>query len=257
MVVVPDCYAAGRFQTTLLGDNRRGHFLRGKSSEFSYLRSMLKITYYLDVISSWCYWVEPAWAELKARYAGRVEFQWKLALLDATGLPSSRQQEEWFYRRSGTIMHAPFMLNSEWFEPNLKEYLAPNLVAEAAKDFGVRDDRARLALAEAALRHGRRVAQGNVAAEVAASASGLDAKQLLARANTPEIEARARASTKEFQAFQINQRPAFLLEDPIGDRAVFSGLVASAPLVATLEAMLHDTAAYASHAAHFGAPPKE
>ena len=35
---------------------------------------MIKLTYYLEVTSSWCYWAEPAWAELKRRYAGQVEF---------------------------------------------------------------------------------------------------------------------------------------------------------------------------------------
>jgi hypothetical protein len=43
---------------------------------------MLKITYYLDVISSWCHWSEPAWALLKGRYNGSAEFQWKIALMD-------------------------------------------------------------------------------------------------------------------------------------------------------------------------------
>jgi hypothetical protein len=28
-----------------------------------------KVTYYLDVISSWCPWAEPSWAELKAHGA--------------------------------------------------------------------------------------------------------------------------------------------------------------------------------------------
>jgi hypothetical protein len=37
---------------------------------------------------------------------------------------------------------------------------------------------------------------------------------------------------------------------------VFSGLVAMEPLAATIDAMLSDTAAYASHAAHHGTPPK-
>ena len=64
----------------------------------------LIVTYYLDVISSWCFWSEPAWAELKKRHGERVQFQWKIALLDKTGLPLSRGQEEWFYRRSGMIM---------------------------------------------------------------------------------------------------------------------------------------------------------
>ena len=167
----------------------------------------LKITYYLDVISSWCYWAEPAWAELKNRYAkASVDFAWKLALLDESGMPSSREQEEWFYRRSGTVVRSPVMLNSGWFEPGLKEYLAPNLVAEAAKDFGVSDDRVRLAIAEAAVRQGKKVAQWEVSASAAATAAGLNAKALLDKAQTSEIEKRARLSTAEFHALQVTGR---------------------------------------------------
>jgi len=32
----------------------------------------ITVTYYLDVISSWCFWAEPAWAELKKRYEGKL-----------------------------------------------------------------------------------------------------------------------------------------------------------------------------------------
>jgi predicted DsbA family dithiol-disulfide isomerase len=215
----------------------------------------MKVTYYLEVISSWCYWAEPAWAELKQRYAGQVEFGWKLALMDASGLPLSHNQCEWFYRRSGTIMRSPVMLNSGWFDPRLKEYLAPNLVAEAAKEFGATDDRVRLTIAHAALRDGRKVGNWAEAAAVAAAAAGLDAAALLEKAKSPEVEARARATTAEFHALQVNQRPTFLLENRIGDRAVFSGLATAAPLAAAIDAMLNDAAAYASHAAHFGPPP--
>jgi predicted DsbA family dithiol-disulfide isomerase len=64
----------------------------------------IKITYYLDLTSSWCYWAEPAWAELKKRYAkSPVEFDWQIALLDASGMSKSREQADWYYRRSGTI----------------------------------------------------------------------------------------------------------------------------------------------------------
>src|SRR5207249_9829412 len=115
----------------------------------------MKITviYYLDVTSSWCYWVERAWAELKQRYAKEpVEFSWKIALLDESGLPQSKAQMEWFYRRSGTIVRSPFMLNSGWHDPKLKEYLAPNCAAEPAKHLRATDDRACLAIAHAALR---------------------------------------------------------------------------------------------------------
>src|SRR2546423_15269572 len=191
----------------------------------------MKAPYYLEVISSWCYWAEPAWAELKQRYAGKVEFGWKLALMEASALPVSRGQCEWFYRRSGTIMRSPFMLDSGWFDPELKEYLAPNLVAEAARDFGVTDDRVRLAIAAARLREGRKVGRGEEAAAVAAGAAGLDAAALLRKAKSAETEARARATTAEFHALQVTQRPTFLIENSIGDRAVFSGLAVAAPLV--------------------------
>lgn len=215
----------------------------------------IKAIYYLDVISSWCYWAEPMWAELKRRYAGAVEFEWRIALMDPAGLPTSRAQEDWFYRRSGTIVRSPFMLNGGWLEPELKDYRAANALAEAGKDFGFVDDRVRLALAEAAVREGRKVGRWEVATEVAAGVCGVAAGTLLARAQSAEVEARMRASTGEFHALQVTQRPAFVLEDAIGDRAVFSGLVAAEPLVATVEAMLRDCAGYASWKAHFGDPP--
>jgi predicted DsbA family dithiol-disulfide isomerase len=170
----------------------------------------------------------------------------------------SRAQCDWFYQRSGTITHSPYMLNSGWFEAEREgDYNAPNQVAEAGKDFGITDDRLRLALTHAAVREGRRIGGLDEAIAVAAKATGFEAAKLRAQAMSPEVQERVRASTAEFHALQITQRPAFLLEDPIGDRAVFSGLVGLAPLAAAIDAMLGDTAAYATHAAHFGAPPKE
>lgn len=216
----------------------------------------LTITYYLDVISSWCYWAEPAWAELKQRYADQpVKFAWKISLIDLSGLPVSRRQEDWFYRRSGSIVGSTFMLNSGWFEPGLKEYLAPNCVAEAAKDFGISDDRIRLALAEAAVREGKKVGRWEVSAEIAAHAAGLNAQALLLKAKSPKIKKQVQASTKEFHAMKATQRPTFVLENNIGDRAMLSGLVKITPLAATIDAMLADAKAYAVHAAHFGNPP--
>jgi predicted DsbA family dithiol-disulfide isomerase len=216
----------------------------------------VKITYYLDVVSSWCYWAEPAWTELKQRYAkSPVEFNWAIALIDESGMPKSRQQADWFYQRSGTIMRSPFMLNSGWLT-GLKEYLAPNCVAEAARDFGVTDDRVRLRLMEAAMREGQKVGDWEVSVAVAAQAAGLDSADLLKKARSPEVEKRVRAATAAFHALQVTQRPAFVLEDNIGDRAVFSGLVKAVPIASTIDVMLADAAAYASHVAHFGSSPQ-
>ena len=213
------------------------------------------VTDYLDVVSSWCFWSEPMWAELKRRYGSRVQFQWKIALMDPSGLPTSREQEQWFYRRSGMMMRSPFMLNTEWYDPSLAEWLAPNCIAEAAKDFGITDDRVRLALAHAALREGKEIGDWNVAADTGAEAGGIDTGKLLALAKSAEIEQRVRTSTAEFHALQVTQRPAFVIDTDIGDRAVFSGVIKLEPLTATIDSMLDDAAVYAAHKAHFGEPP--
>lgn len=218
----------------------------------------MKVTYFLEVLSSWCYWAEPTWAELKARYAGRVEFEWKIALMRPEDFPISREQCDWFYRRSGgTCLRSPFMLNSGWFEASRQgRYDAPNLVAEAARDFGCTGDEVRRALTHAAVREGQKIGDLEVAVSIAARAGNIDTGKLRAAADSAAVRARVDASTREFLAHQITQRPAFVITDSIGDKAVFSGLVRLEPLAAAIDAMLADTAAYATHAAHHGRPPE-
>ena len=215
----------------------------------------ITVTDYLDVVSSWCFWSEPTWAELKKRYQGRIEFQWKVALMDPSGLPTSREQEAWFYRRSGMMNQSPFMLTTEWYDATLKEWLPPNAMAEAAKDFGITDDRVRLAIAHAAVREGKKVSDWDVCAEVGAAAGKLDKKKLLDAAKSSAVEKRLRASTAEFHAMQITQRPAFVIDTEIGDRAIFSGVIKLEPIAATIDSMLADATFYAAHKAHFGDPP--
>lgn len=178
--------------------------------------------------------------------------------MDPEGLPKSRAQEEWFYRRSGIMNRSAFMLRTDWYEPVLKEYLAANLVAEAARDVGVKDDRARLALSHAILREGEpAIRELEVAAKIAARACNLDAANLLERARSPEIEKRIRESTAEWKAMQVTQRPTFVIDTEIGDRAIFSGVMKVDPIAATVDSMIEDAAFYMSYAAHYGAPPAQ
>ncbi len=95
----------------------------------------ITVTDYLDVISSWCFWSEPTWAELKRRYDGRVQFQWKIALMDPSGLPTSREQEQWFYRRSGMMMRSPFMLNTDWYDRKSSRVARAELRGRSGKGF--------------------------------------------------------------------------------------------------------------------------
>jgi predicted DsbA family dithiol-disulfide isomerase len=216
----------------------------------------MKITYYLDVTSSWCHWAEPTWAELKRRYAGRAEFVWKTALMRVEDFPTSNAQYDWFLERSSTLMRSPEVLRSTYYEWPLPEgYPAAASVAEAARDLGATGDEVRCALSHAAFRQGGKVGRLAVAVSVAARAGGLDPVRLRERASSQEVAARMRATTAEFDALQVEQRPAFVFEDAIGDKAVFSGLVRLEPLASTVEAMLADTAEYAAFAARRPGPP--
>lgn len=150
---------------------------------------------------------------------------------------------------------SPFMLNTDWYDANLKEWLPPNAVAEAGKDFGINDDRIRLAISNAALREGKKVSDWDVCAEIGATAGKIDKKKLLETAKSPAIDKRLRDSTAEFHAMQITQRPTFVIDTEIGDRAIFSGVIKFEPIAATIDSMLADAAAYAAHKAHFGDPP--
>lgn len=218
----------------------------------------MKITYFVEILSSWCHLAEPAWAEVKTRYAGRASFDWRIALMNPGDFPTSRAQCEWFYRRSGVLTRSPYMLNAGWFEASRRgDYTAPNLVAEAGRDFGVDDDRLRHALVHAGLREGRRIGDMAISVEVGAAAIGVAPAALRERAESPEVRARVDASTALFHAHQIKQRPAFLIESDIGDKVVLSGIWVAAPLCAAIDAMLADAAGYAAHKAHFGTPPAE
>ena len=170
-------------------------------------------------------------------------------------MPTSREQCDWFYRRSGVLTRSPYILNSGWYEPGLAEYLAPNCVAEAARELGITDDRARLAIAAAAVRAGKKVSCWDVSVAAACEATGLDPAVLLLRAKSPEVETLCRASTAEFHSLRVSQRPTFVAESRIGDRAVLSGTWQAAPIAAVLDSMLADAAGYASYAAHIGGPP--
>jgi predicted DsbA family dithiol-disulfide isomerase len=116
----------------------------------------------------------------------------------------------------------------------------------------------RLALSNATLREGaKNIRDIEVAAETGARAGGIEKAKLLARARSPEIEKRIRQSTADWQALKVTQRPTFLIDTEIGDRAIFSGVIRLEPIAATLDSMIDDAAAYAAHAAHFGAPPAQ
>lgn len=155
-------------------------------------------------------------------------------------------------------MRSPFRLSSGPFEAERQgHHEAPNLAAEAARKFGFAGDEIRLAFPCAGVREGQTIGDLATAVTIAAEAGGkqLPSKKLRAAAEPSSVRARVDASTAEFFAPQITQRPDFVLTDAVGDQAVFSGLARFAPLVATIDTPLADTAASDAHWAHHDSPP--
>jgi predicted DsbA family dithiol-disulfide isomerase len=214
------------------------------------------VSLYLEVISSWCFHAEAAWDEVRLRFAGDATFDWRIALMEPAAYPASRAQADWFYRRSGTIVGAQWILHSGWLASRTPEgFVIPNLVAEAARGLGAGDDRVRRAITHAALQEGKGVGILDVAVAIAAEASGIDRDALRAATLDPATRARVNTSTRDFHAIGATQRPTWVIESEIGDRAILSGAWRPAPVIAALEATIADVRAYRSHAAHYGAVP--
>ena len=77
--------------------------------------SLVKVTYYVEVLSSWCNLAEPAWDEAKSQFPDEVSFDWAIALMNPDGVPVSRDQADWFYRRSAHIAQSGYLMKSGWF----------------------------------------------------------------------------------------------------------------------------------------------
>ena len=216
----------------------------------------LTVTLYVEVISSWCFHTEAAWDEVRLRFAGNATFDWRIALMEPAAYPATRAQADWFYRRSGTIVGAQWILNSGWLDSRAPDgFVVPNLVAEAARSLGAGDDHVRRAIADAALRLGQGVGNLDVAVAIAAEASGLNRDALRTASLDPQTRATLDASTRDFHAMGATQRPTWVVESEIGDRAMLSGTWRAAPVIAVVEATLADLRAYRSHAAHHGGVP--
>ncbi len=212
---------------------------------------MIRFIYYLDVMSSWCYYAEPNIERVRKKYGDRLAYEWRISLV--TDHPPggwSIEQMKWFYKRSASISGTA--LNPEWCHGQ-HSTLQPNLAAEATRELGFADDRVRRALARAALIEGVPIYHKSEAVAVASAASGLDDKELFERMDDPKIEERVRATSAEFASFQIDQRPAFVLRSGIGDTAIFSGVWTFEPLDAAIEAMLREEDQYVKFAA--ASPP--
>ncbi len=209
--------------------------------------------YYLDVMSSWCTYAEPAIAEVRKRFGDDLDYEWRIAAVK-DGQPPGFTQEgmAWWYERSGSM--SGIKLTAAWIQSPEGTWW-PNIAAEAARSLGKVDDTVRLALARAALFDGRPIQQRDIAEEVAARAAGLSADRLRAAMDDPAVATRMRASTAEFRAMPCTVVPTFLITNEIGDVNMLSGAYRAEHLAVCIEQLRADVRGYEAFGKAHPPPP--
>jgi predicted DsbA family dithiol-disulfide isomerase len=211
----------------------------------------MELTYIFDVCSMWCALGDEVVAEIGQRYGARVQVQWKIALINGGGpMEAGPEQELWYYDRCEVVTGRRF--NHRWLEKKDQSTWIPNSLIAAAWRFG-KGKEVHQALKSAAMKRGEPILQRAVAFKLAVEVSGIAAERLTSVLDDPALVSELRESLSEFESYRIDQRPAFILRNAIGDSAVFSGIYRREPIFAALEAMLGDEEKYAEHALSY--PP--
>lgn len=199
--------------------------------------ALVNVVFYLDVLSSWSHIADRALTVLEEKYAGDVEFEWRIAqLFDFGPLPYSRDALQWYYGRTARV--TGIELNAAWFDSPDATTVYANQAAEAVRLLGVAGSHVRRGLTHAALADGKFVGRREVALEVASQLSGLSTERLSQAMESPEVCDRIAATTGEFAALPCSQLPAFVIRNDIGDTAIFSGLYTLDSLDAAIAEML-------------------
>lgn len=207
----------------------------------------MQLTYFFDVCSCWCALGDDALVIVRERYGSRVPIVWKIALInDGEPMDAGLEQELWYYDRCEAATGRRF--DHRWIEHSGQSTWVPNAVIHVAQKLG-KGSEVHQALRVAGLLRGDPILRQDVALALAVEASGLDRLRLESAVNDPATIAEIRASTSEFNAYGLNQRPTFVIRSEIEDTVIFSGLYRVEPLTAAIDAMIGDEDAYRLFAA--------
>jgi len=204
--------------------------------------SAVKLLFYYDVCSQWAYFADLTLDRLRAKYAGDLDVEWRIALIkDGEPIGYSAEALGWMYRRSESI--SGIAVTSRWIRGNDRTLYA-NLAVAAAAQLG---HDVRRQVAEALLLRGEPL--GSQAAAVAAVSQMIGVAPAELEAAMRTIEPAVRASTAEFRALPVTVVPAFLIRNAVGDTVLLSGLYEFETLDQAIAEMLRAERGYASFAA--------
>ncbi len=199
----------------------------------------MKLTFYLDVLSLWCFYAMRSVEQLETEFGSRLDATWKPAPIRGDRpLGYGTKENAWYYARAEEITGE--RLNPAWLEGPLTGTREANLAALAAARLGRTGLEVPAALMRAAMEQGRPVGRRQDAALIAAEAAHLDPCELEGAMDDEAVIAAFHQGNAEMATFGVDQRPALVFENVIPDRAILSGVWALEPMRAIVAAMLRD-----------------
>jgi 2-hydroxychromene-2-carboxylate isomerase len=202
---------------------------------------MIRCTYYLDVLSQWCYIAEFALEKLRSVEGGNVGVSCVLVPIDPEILPTHDEQLR-VYRRSRSISG---VATKAWIADDVRPNTwHANAVTLAASLLGVPFEDVRKRVAEAALLEGMHLANPGEALNFVSSEFGLDPVQLRQAIVSEQIRSQLEANRSAFVADGLKVRPSFVLRNEIDDHIVLGGQYEFGILSAAVQSLKADEAGY-------------
>lgn len=202
----------------------------------------LECTYFLDILSQWCYIADRALRDLRLKYPTlRVSLRFvPIAFKDA--LPVTRTEQARVYKRSAMITG---IATVPWIQENeTTRTWEANATALAAAQFGLEIDRVRESITRAALLSGEPMGREGAAIALVSSEFGVSEDKLRQAVYGPEVATEMQAFEDEFKALRLSVRPTFVIRNAIEDHVILGGAYRFDLLDACVQSLATDAAGY-------------
>jgi 2-hydroxychromene-2-carboxylate isomerase len=204
----------------------------------------MKATVIFDVLSHWCVAAWPAYEAL-AEKLGSSNVELLMAPVHNGFSPGYTPETlAWFFKR-GTRAYGT-VLRSDWYESNTTTTLWANAAVVAAAALGADPPSVARGAMEAAMKNGEKLGRREVAVAAVARIAGIDAKRLDAQIDRAETGAALNEGNAALARWGCAERPSWRIENANGDFIVMQGIWNAAPLLACVDALTADEAAYAA-----------
>src|SRR5579863_1495377 len=151
---------------------------------------------------------------------------------------------QWYLKRGSLAYGREF--RADWYEGPQGGTWFANAVALVGTEMSGEAMRTMHAMMSAALEQGAKAGRADVCFELMGKYLGIPASDVAARVNDPATAARLEAGNHRLAALGADERPTFLLESEIGDRALLKGMWQEDAVAGVAMALLHDERSYAA-----------